>query len=797
MNLTNFFNTLTGAVGAWEWLTSLKPLYYIIIIGVLLVLTVGSLIFAIAKKARVRHNDVNVLLMLGDNEDSVDTSIFKKHYAMVLISKTDNATVAEPKLLQPIVQLSDNAEEIIEVDTVEDEEVIESENTLEETVIEDTVTDEYSEEVVNDNIQPLESDDDEAQEIEESVIDESFSDEMAVDQTEEEIPFAECAEEAEEASLDTTAIEEEIEPITNEEIIEETLDEVAVTDDISTEEIEEESISVNEFAVEESEDDIAEIEDIHDISEEDTESDIEVYDILYPETPDAEVFDNTDTVAPIIVTPNEIKVEEERPKTISNNISLYDIDCSENGDGDRIEIVTYLREQGVCKGSTELIEEESEQLNEETKGEPTTESDAEIYEEVMLIADENKADEQLVSIEENTESDIQEISDESSVSTEQNIEEIIAEEPIEEVDTTTEFIAETVEDSTVEDEVAAAAVEAIEYPESDNSISEELELQEVSTKSDEELAYTLVNAENALPEAVEATEKGEIIVDANGDGIAEEILVDKNILKSRYKTVDLETRLRRTEESVKGYYSEIKNFLLSYSGVKSRVSKKFDTFTIGRFIVAKMALRGNVINLYLALASESVEDKYFAEDVGDSETYGKTPTLHKVKSKRGCKYGIELIRDIMSELQIATNEKFVPTDYVALYPPEDIEEKKNEIRHLFKDSISVEDLGIMTDEESMEFIEIVKNKEYTINKFLPINKYVIFVDDLDMLYESGETVTINDLINKEALPKEENIFLEIRARGTLNRKLTVEAHSFDPNAIKMIILTDGKVIQYK
>lgn len=792
MNLTNFFNTLTGAVGAWEWLTSLKPLYYIIIIGVLLVLTVGSLIFAIAKKARIRHNDVNVLLMLGDNEDSIDTSIFKKHYAMVLISKTDNATVAEPKLLQPIIQLSDNAEEIIEVDTVKDEEVIESENTCEETVIEDTVTDEYSEEIVIDNIQPLECEDGETQEIEESDIDESYSDDMVVDQTEEEIPFAECAEEAEEAQLDTTAIEEEIEPIANEDVIEETLDEAALTEELVTDD--EDIISVNEFTVEESEEEIAEIEEVEDIAKEDADSDIEVYDILYPETADIEAVDKADTVAPIIVTPTETKVEEERPQIILNNVSLYDIDCSENGDGDRIEIVTYLRDQGICKGSTELIEEESELIIEETAEEPTPESDTEIIEEVMLVADEDKADEP-VAVEENTESDVLEINENTALISEESVEEIAAEEPIAEEDITEKTI-ETVEDNAVEDEVAAA-VEAIEETESETLIAEELELHEVVTKSDEEMAYTLVNAEKALPEAIEATENGELIVDANGDGIAEEILVDKNILKSRYKTVDLETRLRRTEESVKGYYSDIKNFLLSYSGVKSRVSKKFDTFTIGRFIVAKMALRGNVINLYLALASESVEDKYFAEDVGNSETYGKTPTLHKVKSKRGCKYGIELIRDIMSELQIANNEKFVPTDYVALYPPEDIEEKKSEIRHLFKDSISVEDLGVMTDEESMEFIEIVKNKEYTINKFLPINKYVIFVDDLDMLYESGDTVTINDLINKEALPKEENIFLEIRARGTLNRKLTVEAHSFDPNAIKMIILTDGKVIQYK
>lgn len=755
MNFTNVMNALSGAVSIWETLTSLKPLYYIIIIGVLLVIAVALLVFAIAKKARVRHNDVNVLLMLGDNEDSVDTSIFKKHYAMVLISKTDNATVAEPKQLQPLVQLSDNEEEIIQEDTVADEEIIEPAND-EEIITDDLICDEFAEDAQAEENEIVASDD--------VVTDEFYSDEMAVANAEEEIPFAETVETVEEAAIDELAAEDEQEPIVDE-VTEETLDEEA---------------AATEFVVEEFDAD-NNVEEVADIEENAVTKD-------EFEDANVEIFDNLNIATPIIIAPpvTEKVVEKE-------NVSLYDIDNSENGDGDRIEVVTYIRDNGVCKGVSELIEEEATDADVEGNEEPISESEPEIIEEVMhIVVEDTSSNNAVEEIQE--ESLVKEIvNDVNEEAAEEVVEEQITEE--EQTESITEEVVEEL--PAVEDEVAAATAEAVVEIEENESAVTELLLHEVQSKNEEELAYTLVNVESAVPEAIEAAENGELIVDANGDGVAEEVLVDKNILKSRYKTVDLETRLRRTEESVKGFYSEIKNFLLSYTGVKSRVSKKFDTFTIGRFIVAKMALRGNVINLYLALASESVEDKYFAEDVGNSETYGKTPTLHKVKSKRGCKYGIELIRDIMSELQIAVNEKYIATDYVAMYPPENIEEKKDEIRHLFKDSISVEDLGVMTDEESLEFIEIVKNKEYTINKFLPINKYVIFVDDLDMLYDSGDTVTINDLINKEALPKEENIFLEIRARGTLTRQLTVEAHSFDPNAIKMIILTDGKVIQYK
>lgn len=772
--LNGKFDMFKSGAAFWEWLTSASAKTYVIILCVTIALLIAAVVFACCKRARVRKNDVNVLLLLGDDDKSVDAEIFKRNYAMVLISKNDNTMTAKDRQIEQPVLLTDNSDEL----AAENEEIVSDivAPDDEEFIVEDTVTDTEVEDVIEE--EPEEDKEAEEEVIEEIEETEPVTDVLAVVDTEEEIPFNEQVDDAEEEEIEELVDEEEIESLDE---AEEELDDIAeeTVEEVAEEEIEE---IIDEEPDEPVEMEVEEIkEPIEEVAEIDNEEVIEEN--------DSDINNDNIIIAPIIIdAPQdnvevevfESGVEDEIEEEVKPEVVIYDIDASEDYARDRIEVVNYIRVAGKVKSETSLID--NEEVAEDEVAEEVAEEPVEVSEEIFMIETESEPEEETEAIEEAAEEVIEpEVFEET-------VEELAEPEVIE------------VEEASVAEELAEEPIEEIIEEAASDIVDDTQESVIVIDESEEDketAAYTIVKEEEAVPEAIEAVQNGEVIVDANGDGIVAEVLVDKNILKARYKTVDLETRLRRADESTKIFYSELKNFLLSYDGVKSRVSKKFDTFTIGRFIVAKMAVRGNVINLYLALASESIDNKYFAEDVGDSDTYGKTPTLHKVKSKRGCKYGIELIRDIMSELQIQINEAYEPTDFVAAYPPENIEEKKDAIRYLFKESVSVEEIGELSDEEALELIEVVKNKQYTINKFMPINKYVVFVDDLDALYSAGETVTIGDLIEKEALPKEENIFLEIRAKGRINKPLTVEAHSFDPAAIKMIILTDGKVIQYK
>lgn len=790
--LNGTFDMFKSGTAFWEWLTSASAKTYVIIICVAVALLIATVIFACCKKARVRKNDVNVLLLLGDDDKSVDAEIFKRNYAMVLVSKNDNTKTAKDREIEQPILLTDSTDEMAELNEEIVSDVIISDD--EEFIIEDTVTDAEVEDIVEEQAEETDVVDD--QSVETEVLDEieetePITDTLAVVDSEEEIPFNEQIDDAEEEEIEEL-VEDEIDETVDE--TEEEIDEItdAPAEDIVEEEIEEIVDDADETEVVEIEEPVEEIAETAEIDEETVEPEIvEIQE---------ETVDTGETSQNIIVTPiiidnadnvevetfaNDITEEAKAEEVVKPEVVIYDIDASEDYARDRIEVVNYIRVAGKVTGETSVVDAEEETVA-ETVADEVVEEPVAVSEEIFMIETEPET----VAEEE---SEVAETVAPEVVEIEETIvePEIVDEEVVEEPEVEAEEVIEEIAEEPVEEIIEEVASDVVDESQDGVVVIDE------SEEDKETAAYTIVKEEEAVPEAIEAVQNGEVIVDANGDGIVAEVLVDKNILKARYKTVDLETRLRRADESTKIFYSELKNFLLSYEGVKSRVSKKFDTFTIGRFIVAKMAVRGNVINLYLALASESIENKYFAEDVGDSDTYGKTPTLHKVKSKRGCKYGIELIRDIMNELQIQVNEAYEATDFVAAYPPENIEEKKDAIRYLFKESVSVEELGELSDEDALELIEVVKNKQYTINKFMPINKYVVFVDDLDALYSAGETVTISDLIDKEALPKEENIFLEIRAKGRLNKPLTVEAHSFDPAAIKMIILTDGKVIQYK
>ena len=60
-------------------------------------------------------------------------------------------------------------------------------------------------------------------------------------------------------------------------------------------------------------------------------------------------------------------------------------------------------------------------------------------------------------------------------------------------------------------------------------------------------------------------------------------------------------KIIQSSDEVKAYYSEIKNELLSYKGVKSRMSWKGETFYAGRVTYAKLCVRGKCLSLFLAL----------------------------------------------------------------------------------------------------------------------------------------------------------------------------------------------------
>ena len=133
--------------------------------------------------------------------------------------------------------------------------------------------------------------------------------------------------------------------------------------------------------------------------------------------------------------------------------------------------------------------------------------------------------------------------------------------------------------------------------------------------------------------------------------------------------------------------------------------------------------------------------------------------------------------------------KVVFTEHVATAEEEAL------VAELVREDISVEEAqAAITDEVAMHFVDVeerITDEEKRYRK-----KNIINIDILSDNFNNGDTVTLGVLIEKKLLPKGTD-HVKVLARGHLNKQLTVEAQSYSADAIKMIILTGGKVIKIK
>ena len=135
-----------------------------------------------------------------------------------------------------------------------------------------------------------------------------------------------------------------------------------------------------------------------------------------------------------------------------------------------------------------------------------------------------------------------------------------------------------------------------------------------------------------------------------------------------------EGRLIQSRPHIKHFYSELKNALLSYKGTKSRVSWNADSFTNGRTPIAKINIRSNNLELYLALDPASLEDTiYHGRDVSHQKRYADTPFKYKVRSDRKFGWALELVQRVCEEQGLSPID-IEKIDYEEAYPFEETED---------------------------------------------------------------------------------------------------------------------------
>ena len=269
-------------------------------------------------------------------------------------------------------------------------------------------------------------------------------------------------------------------------------------------------------------------------------------------------------------------------------------------------------------------------------------------------------------------------------------------------------------------------------------------------------------------------------------------------------------RLIQSREKMQDYYTGLKNVLLSFEGVKSRVSWNYDSFNRGRKQLAKMNIRGKSLMLYLALDPKEFENtKYFYTDVSDKLKFAKVPMRIKIRSGRGFKYGVELIEQMMAQLGIVRQEIYHPQDFhmpyettqqlidrglIKVVTPEE-EEKidaafvMENLSDFIRDEVSVAEAdALFTDDVAKVAMKHVV-REHSGNKKTYIN-----LDTICENFEDGAVVNLAALKEKKLIPADIGR-IKILARGRMTKQMTIEADDFSMQAIKMIVLTGGEAVE--
>lgn len=263
------------------------------------------------------------------------------------------------------------------------------------------------------------------------------------------------------------------------------------------------------------------------------------------------------------------------------------------------------------------------------------------------------------------------------------------EEPAEEQALAEEAVEETAEeDASVEAPVAeiaeeeASAEELVAEPAEEETPAEESVAEPVAEQASAEEPVAEPAEEDASVEApvaeiaeeeapveepvVEPTEEKTPMEEPVADKPEEQLLADKPAedgtsrivytsedgwyVRVRYDR-SFEAKLIQADDTLKRWYSELKNELLSYKKVTSRLSWQHEAFRLGRGTVAKLVIRGKTLRIYLALDPSAYDgSKYVVEDASEHAKFEKTPLLYRIRSERRCRYAKELIAAAIAAL---------------------------------------------------------------------------------------------------------------------------------------------------
>lgn len=255
-------------------------------------------------------------------------------------------------------------------------------------------------------------------------------------------------------------------------------------------------------------------------------------------------------------------------------------------------------------------------------------------------------------------------------------------------------------------------------------------------------------------------------------------------------------KLTFLSDKMKMYYTEIKNYILSFTKVKNSTSWEGERFYVGRNTLIRFVCRGKSINLYFALTPSTLDPKYGVVDVSDIKKYADLPAMLKMKGPRSFNYAKELIDELMEAEEIAYNEEFEESYGLEL--------KSRSLESLLKEGLIKPVYGNRTstrpvtleDNEDEDFEE---EEEEIVEDFKPgykvvgLEKYQVgrclrTIIDLSLLennYNDGQTVSLDSLKEKNLI--DINImYVKLLASPNFTKKLNIELNEYSKSTCKIL-----------
>lgn len=126
--------------------------------------------------------------------------------------------------------------------------------------------------------------------------------------------------------------------------------------------------------------------------------------------------------------------------------------------------------------------------------------------------------------------------------------------------------------------------------------------------------------------------------------------------------------LFKAEPRIKGYYSEIKNELLSYMGVSSKIKRDYETFYLNNTPIARLNMLNGVLYAFYSLdPSLYNKQEYKHEDVSKKKEYGAVPMKLAVTSLESLRHAKMFVRIIRKRENVKSVSNFVRMDYAKVY----------------------------------------------------------------------------------------------------------------------------------